>query len=41
VPGSWFRTTTVRSHHRSRPGGVPIIGIVIAVIVIIVLIAIF
>lgn len=41
VPGSWFRTTTVRSHHRSRPGNAPIIAIAIAALVIILLIVIF
>ncbi|MBP2330348.1 hypothetical protein JOF56_010733 [Kibdelosporangium banguiense] len=41
VPGSWFRTTTVRSHHRSSHGGIPILSIVIAVAVIVLLIAIF
>jgi hypothetical protein len=41
VPGRWFGRTTVRSHYRRRPGGVPIIGIVIAVLIILVLIAVF
>jgi hypothetical protein len=41
VPRGWLRTTTVRSHHRRHPGGVPIIGIVVAVVVILVLIALF
>lgn len=40
VPGGWFRTTTVRSHHRRSPG-MPIVGIAIAVLVILLLIAIF
>jgi hypothetical protein len=41
VPGSWFRTTTVRSHHRRRPGSVPLIAIIGAVLIILLLIAIF
>ena len=41
VPHSLFRTTTVRSHHRRRPGGVPLVGVVVAVLVILVLIALF
>jgi hypothetical protein len=44
VPGRLFGTTTVRSHYRRRPGGVPlvgIVGIVVAVLVILVLIAVF
>jgi hypothetical protein len=43
VPYGLFRTrtTTVRSHHRRRPGGVPIIGIAVAILVILLLIAIF
>jgi hypothetical protein len=41
VPYGLFRTTTVRSHYRRRPGGVPVIGIVIAVLIILVLIAVF
>ena len=41
VPGGLFRTTTVRSHYRRRPGGVPVIGIVVAVLIILVLIAVF
>lgn len=39
VPYGWG-TTTVRSHYRRRPG-VPIIGIVVAVLVILLLIALF
>lgn len=41
VPGSWFRTTTVRSHHRRSAGSIPIVGIVVAILVILLLIAIF
>jgi hypothetical protein len=41
VPGRLFSRTTVRSHYRRRPGGVPVIGIVIAVLIILVLIAVF
>ena len=41
VPGSWFRSTTVRGHYRRNPGA-PVIPILIAAaIVIILLIAIF
>ncbi len=40
VPYGWG-TTSVRSHYRRRPGGFPIVGIVVAVIVILVLIALF
>jgi hypothetical protein len=36
----WFRTTHVRSHHRSRPG-YPLLGIAVAVLVILLLIALF
>lgn len=35
-----FRTTTVRSHYRRSPG-MPIVGIIVAVLVILLLIAIF
>ncbi|PPK65199.1 hypothetical protein V5P93_003636 [Actinokineospora auranticolor] len=41
VPGSWFRTTTVRSHHRSRSRLLPLAGIVIAVLVILLLVVLF
>jgi hypothetical protein len=41
VPNGWFRTTTVRSHHRRSPGGIPIVGIAIAILVVLLLIAIF
>ncbi|MET0134056.1 MAG: hypothetical protein ABW215_10740 [Kibdelosporangium sp.] len=41
VPGSWFRTTTVRSHHRTSPGTIPILSVAIAIAVILLLIAIF
>ena len=45
VPYGLFRTTTVRSHYRRRPGGVPVIGIVIGIVIaaliILVLIAVF
>lgn len=37
TPYSWFRSTTVRSHYRRAPG-VPFIGIVIAVAVILLII---
>lgn len=37
----WFRTTTVRSHYRRRPGGIPIIAIVAVVFVILLLVALF
>jgi hypothetical protein len=36
-----FRTTRVRSHHRSRPGGFPIVAVAAAVLVILLLIALF
>lgn len=41
VPNGWFRTTSVRSHYRRRAGGIPILGIVVAVLVILLLIALF
>ena len=41
VPYGWFRTTRVRSHYRRQPRRIPIVGIVIAVLVILVLIALF
>lgn len=41
VPYGWVRSTTVRSHYRRSPGRVPIVGIVIAVVVILLLIALF
>jgi hypothetical protein len=41
VPGGLFRTTTVRSHYRRRPGGVPLLAIIGIVLVILVLIAVF
>ncbi|WNV86029.1 hypothetical protein [Umezawaea sp. Da 62-37] len=41
VPYSWFKTTRVESHHRSRPGSKAIIGLVIAFAVILLLIVIF
>lgn len=40
VPHGWG-TTSVRSHYRRSPGGVSIVGIVIAVVVILLLIALF
>lgn len=40
APYSWFRTTTVRSHYR-RPQGSMWIGIVVAIAVIVLLIALF
>jgi hypothetical protein len=40
VPYGWGRTT-VRSHYRRSPGGIPVVGIVVAVIIILVLIALF
>jgi hypothetical protein len=40
VPFGWGRTT-VRSHYRRSPGGVPVVGIVVAIIIILVLIALF
>ncbi|TDV57787.1 hypothetical protein [Actinophytocola oryzae] len=36
-----FGSTTVRSHYRRSPGSIPIIGIVVAIVVILILIAIF
>ena len=41
VPYSWFRSTTVQSHYRRSPSSIPIIPIAIALIVIVLLIAIF
>jgi hypothetical protein len=41
VPYGWARTTSVRSHYRRPPGGVPLVSIVVAVIIILVLIALF
>jgi hypothetical protein len=41
VPYGLFRTTTVRSHHRRSPGHVPLAAIIVAVVVILVLIALF
>jgi hypothetical protein len=42
TPGLFsLRSTTVRSHYRRSPGSVPIIAIVVAVVVILILIAIF
>jgi hypothetical protein len=40
VPYGWGRTT-VRSHYRRSPRGIPVVGIVVAVIIILVLIALF
>lgn len=40
VPYGWG-TTTVRSHHRRSPGINPLVAVVIAVVVILVLIALF
>lgn len=40
VPYGLFRTTTVRSHYRRSPG-LPVVGIVVAVLVILLLIALF
>ncbi|HEY0451553.1 hypothetical protein [Actinophytocola sp.] len=39
--GLFGRSTWVRSHYRRRPGGVPWVGIALAVLVILVPIAIF
>jgi hypothetical protein len=41
LPYGWTRTTSVRSHYRRSPGGFPLVGVVVAVIVILVLIALF
>jgi hypothetical protein len=42
VPGGWFRTTTVRSHYRRGPGwGLGWVGVIIAIVVILLLIALF
>lgn len=41
TPYGWGRSTTVRSHYRRSPGGVSLVGVVVAIIVILVLIAIF
>ncbi|WP_186762780.1 hypothetical protein [Lentzea tibetensis] len=38
TPYSWFRTTTVRSHHRSRPGNLWVVVAVVAVILLLILI---
>lgn len=40
TPYSWFRTTTVRGHHRRRPTGAWL-SIVVAIAVIVLLIALF
>ncbi len=39
APGSWFRTTTVRSHYRTPVGRVPLVAIVIGVLLLLVIIA--
>lgn len=41
VPYSFFRTTTVHSHYRRRPGSVPIVPIAIVAGVILLLVLIF
>lgn len=41
TPYSWFRTTTVRSHYRSRSGNLIVIVIVAVLAVILLLILIF
>ncbi|MEU5690802.1 hypothetical protein [Actinosynnema sp. NPDC020468] len=41
TPYSWFQRTTVRSHYRRPAGRIPILPIAIALVVIVVLIAIF
>jgi hypothetical protein len=42
VPYGWVRRTTVRSHYRRSPSHVPtIVGVVIAAVVILLLIALF
>jgi hypothetical protein len=41
LPGSWFRSTVVRSHYRSSPGRVPILAVVAAIVVIVLLIVLF
>ena len=40
VPYGWG-TTSVRSHYRRSPGFSPVVGIIVAVIIILVLIALF
>ena len=40
TPYSWFRTTSVRSHYRRRPGGM-LIPLIVVIAVILLLIALF
>ncbi|HEU5472534.1 MAG TPA: hypothetical protein VFV67_17940 [Actinophytocola sp.] len=39
MPGGWFRTASVRGHYRRNPGGIPLVPIIVAAIVILVIIA--
>ncbi len=41
LPHSFFRTTTVQSHHRRRPGSVPIVPIAIAAGIMLLIILLF